>query len=496
LAGYVNDKNGDNSVRVASRKNEDLAREMGVSLDDVGGDSTMIKPLFHKFPSVQSVAREDFRQVSKKGAELAQLSGAIYQDVIPNVHKLGHAIVANGTAADVLWMVTDGIAYKSDFEKSGSMSKAKGDDPVLIRYITIRGFDATDENVDRERLLNKICSSEPVPLSDQFEGLMVHKGLLEVAQALYKDIIPYIDLTAPTHKIVLTGHSIGGALSNLLLFLLAIDRGNIFVQDKVQRVFTFGSPPIAIVNDGETELESHGNGEDSISYDCPILEAIGLPSDMVYGYVQPWDPIIRFFSRIDPLYPLIGDLGADGFTLYASGPPRTLRPITRAILVAWEKWPTFRDDYRGVMDQNFRSTGVQHLLMPDQGRYLTDRLLSVNVNAFPVDEVLRVSSAELYEALEEAFPLDVFSISLVPTAIRSFIHHFFPAYSEGFEAYMAKEDKKDVDRDDGSEIEGGTEQKNIVDREIEAVTSIQTKKSATIEFADQAARWVSGGGGK
>jgi hypothetical protein len=142
------------------------------------------------------------------------------------------------------------------------------------------------------------------------------------------------------------------------------------------------------------------------------------------------------------MYPLIEDLGDDGFTLYASGPPRTLRPVTRAILESWQSWPTFRDESRSVMKQNYNSIGVQHLLMPDPGRYLTDRLITVNVNAYPVDEIIQIMPYQLYGALSEAFPLDVFSISLVPTAIRSFIHHFFPAYTDGFEAYVIKEDEK------------------------------------------------------
>lgn len=151
---------------------------------------------------------------------------------------------------------------------------------------------------------------------------------------------------------------------------------------------------------------------------------------------------MRLFSPIDAMYPLIGDLGDDGVTLYATGPPRTLRPITRAILESWENWPRFRDNNRDVMKQDYMGVGVQHLLMPDSGRYLTDRLLSVNVNAYPVDDVLRVSSEELYGALEEAFPLDVFSVSLVPVAVRSFIHHFFPAYVDGFDYYVKKEAEK------------------------------------------------------
>lgn len=45
--------------------------------------------------------------------------------------------------------------------------------------------------------------------------------------------------------------------------------------------------------------------------ECPILDAFDLPHDIVYGYNQPWDPIVRLFSEYDPLYPLIDDLGED-----------------------------------------------------------------------------------------------------------------------------------------------------------------------------------------
>jgi hypothetical protein len=42
---------------------------------------------------------------------------------------------------------------------------------------------------------------------------------------------------------------------------------------------------------------------------CAVLDALQLPSDIVYGYCQPWDPIVRLFTQYDPLYPLIDDLG-------------------------------------------------------------------------------------------------------------------------------------------------------------------------------------------
>ena len=42
---------------------------------------------------------------------------------------------------------------------------------------------------------------------------------------------------------------------------------------------------------------------------CAVLDVLQLPYDIVYGYCQPWDPILRLFTQYDPLYPLIDDLG-------------------------------------------------------------------------------------------------------------------------------------------------------------------------------------------
>ena len=179
------------------------------------------KPLFHDFKSVEAIAKDEFQSTVEKGAEMALLSGAIYQDTRKNTHDLGHAIVANGTTADVAWMVTDKIDYNSYYDNSISDSD---ESPMLVRTITIRGFDASDESVDRENLLNQICDAAKVPLGNNLD-INVHKGLFGVAKEIYKDIIQYIDMAGPNHKIVLNGHSIGGSLAILILFLLTEERG-------------------------------------------------------------------------------------------------------------------------------------------------------------------------------------------------------------------------------------------------------------------------------
>jgi len=175
------------------------------------------------------------------------------------------------------------------------------------------------------------------------------------------------------------------------------------------RVFAFGSPPIARL--------SNSKGAQGNDKACPILAYFDLPTDIVYGYVQPYDPIVRLFTPYDPLYPLVDDLGPDEITLYSSGPVRSLRPIARALFTAWEGWPEFRESWKGA-NQDYHSIGVQHILLPEPLRYLNDRFFATNMGVPDVDALVQISSKELLPALNETFPLDVFQISLVPQATR------------------------------------------------------------------------------
>jgi len=409
----------------------DFIGELAKGIDiPIPGQPEAVKPLFGAYNTARSIPKAEYHQTVEKGAEMAELAGAMYSDPKLITDKLGYAIVANGTTADVVWMVTDSIGYEEDYLVSSS-DQVTERIPTLIRTVTVRGYDASDETVDRERLLNRLCTANPVLLGEGNKNVFFHGGLLDVAEELYLQISPLIQLAGPTHKIVFNGHSIGGSLAILLLFLLTEHHGDTFVREKVLRTFTFGSIPVAFFA---------GTANTTEDIDCPILRSYGLPASMIYGYVQPWDPIARLFSPIDAMYPLVDDLGEDGVSLYASGPNRALRPIIRSILESWEGWPTLRTNLLGsAVVQDYESIGIQHLLLPDPSRYLTDRLLTVNVGAPPLEEVIRISPVELYSALEDIFPLDTFSISYVPAAVRSFIHHFFPAYEQGLKNYVERE---------------------------------------------------------
>lgn len=409
-------------------------------------------PLFGAFDSAQRIEPYEYSNVLHQGARMGALAGAIYEDSLARSHELGHSLVANGTTANVAWMVTDSIMdykdYQSAFrhheddERKPTVESASTS-PVMIRTITLRGFDASDESVDREALLSEICLATPVAMDEETANTVVfHKGLLDIARQIYKDTKQFIDWASPNTKIVLNGHSVGGSLSVLMLLLITRERGVDFVRDRIPRVYSHGSPPIATMVSNGSE-ESNAEKTSGGTQRCRVLEAFGLPSSTVYSFIQPYDPVIRLFSNHDVLYPLVDDLGNDGITLYSSGPIRSLRPITRAIFKAWNGWPQFRDNWKGTCDTQHHSVGIQHLLLPEPLRYLNDRFISVNVGVPPVDAIVRISPKDLLPALDETFPLDTFQVSLVPQAVRSFLHHFYPAYDAAITDFANKIEKED-----------------------------------------------------
>lgn len=83
------------------------------------------------------------------------------------------------------------------------------------------------------------------------------------------------------------------------------------------------------------------------------------------------------------------------------------------------------------------------MLLPEPLRYLNDRFISVNVGVPPVEVIVRISPEQLLPALDITFPLDTFQVSLVPQAVRSFLHHFYPAYDSAISEYAIKISKVD-----------------------------------------------------
>ena len=108
-----------------------------------------MKPLFGAYDTAQSIPNNEYVQTVEKDAEMAELAGGVYLDTSAAFDRLGHAIVANRTISDVAWMVTDSIGYEEDYIPSTERVTERK--PILIRTVIIRGYDTSDETVDRER---------------------------------------------------------------------------------------------------------------------------------------------------------------------------------------------------------------------------------------------------------------------------------------------------------------------------------------------------------
>ena len=200
-----------------------------------------IKPLFADFESARVLNPLLYEKVLAKVGEMGSVAGTIYEDSFQRCRDLGHILVANGTTAEVAWMVTDSVGYEKDFHEAESTishqneAPTQVDKPILIRTITVRGFDASDETVDREKLLNTICSASGEMISSDprvnsfHSNVMFHSGLLSTARQLYKELKRFIESASPEHhRIVFNGHSIGGSLSILMLLLATVDIGGTY----------------------------------------------------------------------------------------------------------------------------------------------------------------------------------------------------------------------------------------------------------------------------
>ena len=77
--------------------------------------------------------------------------------------------------------------------------------------------------------MNTICTASPTPIKKSKKTLVsVHEGMLSIARNLWQELEKFIDMSAPGHKFVFCGHSIGGSLSLLLLILMTNSRGGEF----------------------------------------------------------------------------------------------------------------------------------------------------------------------------------------------------------------------------------------------------------------------------
>lgn len=214
------------------------------------------------------------------------------------------------TLATVSAAILSGTGAASSANSTKSLSLMEwfvaDDDAAKVRYFVIQGSD----NLDHWRVN---LTFDPVPFEDKALGVKVHRGVYETAQILYDRFLPLVQeyvASAPTARIVFTGHSLGGSLATLLM-MMYLRRGVLRPSD-LGPVHTFGAPAIFC------EGGSGPCGAGCAACDLPLptsppsaaaasglLHKLGLSSEAVRNVIMHRDIVPRAFACD---YSLVADL--------------------------------------------------------------------------------------------------------------------------------------------------------------------------------------------
>ena len=148
-----------------------------------------------------------------------------------------------------------------------------------ITIITVRG--TANEN-------NVLADLDARLVKDDVLGIYLHKGFLDastyVMQSIDNTFVNNAKLYTLEHTVYITGHSLGGAIAQIVGMWLHLKGKNV-------QIFTYGSPKVS------SEVLSGGQ---------PIHWRISNPVDPV-----PWTPPFPFFHTGVFINPKTGDWGPD-----------------------------------------------------------------------------------------------------------------------------------------------------------------------------------------
>ncbi|KAL6784205.1 PGD1 [Auxenochlorella protothecoides x Auxenochlorella symbiontica] len=149
-----------------------------------------------------------------------------------------------------------------------------------VRYVVLQGSDTLDH-------WRVNLTFDPVPFEGAELGAQVHRGVYELACALYPVFLPLVrehvmaaatdSPGAPRRRLAFTGHSLGGSVG-VVLALMLVARGELAPRH-LAPVYTFGAP--AVLHDGASD---------------GLLCALGLDEGAVRGVAMHRDIVPRAFA--------------------------------------------------------------------------------------------------------------------------------------------------------------------------------------------------------
>lgn len=126
----------------------------------------------------------------------------------------------------------------------------------------------------------------------KYESTYVHRGFLDASKSILPDIVKFLKEIYDGQNIVITGHSLGGAIAQILVPMIH-DESPEFI---VSKVVTFGAPKFStsgfkeLFDENGTENERWVNSSDIV------------PKTPIYPYTHLHDPLyINFYGEIRAL---------------------------------------------------------------------------------------------------------------------------------------------------------------------------------------------------
>jgi len=246
----------------------------------------------------------------RDASKMARLAAGCYRDFAAIAEEEGLFFVAEGRTEYTKWCIADEL-------KNGVVSRRH----VLVRGVELRGGDT---GVDRVGLWSKLAQCWPVPFEREFTPddcpLVVHQGVAEVAEGVWKQIRTFVQHRPRGSEIVFGGHSLGGAVG-LILMCYCRSRLNLPLE-VISPTYTFGAPPVVardtsarssarvfpagfrkpVVEPASTSKLSKNKAGPPVQSTTDALTAMQLTPYHVQQFVQGLDIIPRVFLSVDPIW--------------------------------------------------------------------------------------------------------------------------------------------------------------------------------------------------
>ena len=232
----------------------------------------------------------------------AKVSNAVYSDDVPEYQNEMQSLIG-ASCADIFFN-----------DKDAEVAVAVNDDSI---FIVFRGSSSETDWLDT----NANAGLKDVDVNGK--TIRFHEGFFDAWKAAEKDVISIIE-KYPGRDVYLSGHSLGGALSQIAAYMLE-QENNV----PVKAVYTFGAPPA-----GDESWRS-------------AVSDSGLASNTI-NFIHPDDPVpfLRYAVDSSLLTSLLASLAASAFGGDISG-LRDLRLAGRSVIVTSssceESDPVFND---------------------------------------------------------------------------------------------------------------------------------------------------------